>query len=760
MKKFLKILGIAILVLLVLIAMLPVVFRGKIMDIAKEQMNKNLNAKADFGKLSLSLFRSFPNVSVGLKDMYVAGIGEFEGDTLVSIKSVNIVLDLISAIGMENIKIKRIAIDNPRVHAWMKADGKVNWDIVKETGPEETDTSSGETNLKVELKSFEINHALIRYDDDSTKIKASLDDFNFLMSGDLSQDFSTLLLTSNAKFVNVIYGGIRYLKNAAMTLQMDVDADLKNSKYTLRDNSFALNDLVLKFDGTLGMPNDKDIVMDLKYGLDKADFKSLLSLIPAIYMKDYQDVQAAGKLKLDGMVKGTYNEKTMPDVGLTLLVENGMFKYPDLPKSATNIGIDVNLFYDGVQNDNTTVDINKFHMDLGGNPVDMTLNIKTPMSDMQINGNLKMNLDLATINDVIPLDSTTLTGKINAALDFMGFMSYIETEQYEKFKADGSLDIKGFTYKSPDLPRDLSINNASLSFSPKYVEVKSFDAIMGKSDFHLSGIAGRWTLTMATGWLMLLLTHSGFWIGAGMFAMQGPSLIGAPLSGYIADISDRRIMMTVSQVITAIALLALAVMVGQKVATPPSVLALSLLIGLAFSVQMTGWNALLPSLVPRERIFNAVALQSTAQRGAEFIGPALGSLIMTLWGLPWLFVLCAVAYARRRVPAARPAAQRPTPDTPARRRRERAPAQSAAGSAPRTARRCSCCCWSSASTAASRWPTWACCRSSPRWRCTVTATPTARCSPPLVSARWPPRCSAAGSATRAGRAPSTASPPS
>lgn len=161
------------------------------------------------------------------------------------------------------------------------------------------------------------------------------------------------------------------------------------------------------------------------------------------------------------------------------------------------------------------------------------------------------------------------------------------------------------------------------------------------------GIAGvgRWTLTMATGWLMLLLTHSGFWIGAGMFAMQGPALIGAPLAGYIADISDRRIMMTVSQVITAIALLVLAVMVGQKVATPPSVLALSLLIGLAFSVQMTGWNALLPSLVPREQIFNAVALQSTAQRGAEFIGPALGSLIMTLWGLPWLFVLCAVAYA-------------------------------------------------------------------------------------------------------------------
>ncbi len=199
---------------------------------------------------------------------------------------------------------------------------------------------------------------------------------------------------------------------------------LKNSVYTLRENAIALNDLVLRFDGNLGMPNEEDIVIDLKFGLDKADFKSLLSLVPAIYMNDYQDVKTSGKLKLDGSVKGTYNEKVMPDVALALVVENAMFKYPDLPKSAENIGIDVNLFFDGVQNDNSTVDINKFHVDLGGNPIDMTLNIKTPISDMHLNGNLNMDLDLATVNDVIPLDSTILKGKIKATLDFMGFMSY------------------------------------------------------------------------------------------------------------------------------------------------------------------------------------------------------------------------------------------------------------------------------------------------------------------------------------------------
>ena len=60
MKKFMKITGIVILAFLGLLVVLPFAFQGKIMKIAKEQINNNLNAKADFENLSLSLLRSFP----------------------------------------------------------------------------------------------------------------------------------------------------------------------------------------------------------------------------------------------------------------------------------------------------------------------------------------------------------------------------------------------------------------------------------------------------------------------------------------------------------------------------------------------------------------------------------------------------------------------------------------------------------------------------------------------------------------------------
>jgi len=487
MKKFLKIGSIIILVILVALFVLPFAFQGKILNLAKQQINNSLNAKADFEKLSLSLFRNFPNVSVGLKNLYIAGIDDFKGDTLFSVQSFEVVVDLVSAIKMENIKIRRIFVDKPRVYARVLSDGRVNWDIMKDTATEPEDTTESDLNLKIELKKFAIKDAFIRYDDDEGKIYTTLSQVDFDMTGDLSQEITNLSIHSTTGLLNLVYDNIQYLTDASLTIDMDVKADLKNSLYTLNNNSVNLNDLVLKFDGSVGMPNEEDMVFDLKYGLDKTDFKSLLSLVPAIYTRDFGNVSASGLLKLNGTLAGTYNEKSMPDVSLVMVVENGMFKYPDLPKSADHIGIDVNLFFDGVQNDNSTVDINKFHVELGGNPVDMTMSIKTPVSDMHIDGSLNMDLDLATVNDVIPLDSTTISGEIKANLDFMGSLSDIEKENYEKVKADGSVLIKDFIYSSPDLPQNFKITGSSMTFSPRYLDISSFDAILGKSDFHVSG---------------------------------------------------------------------------------------------------------------------------------------------------------------------------------------------------------------------------------------------------------------------------------
>jgi hypothetical protein len=256
--------------------------------------------------------------------------------------------------------------------------------------------------------------------------------------------------------------------------------------FTFNDNQFKLNDIVLKFSGSVQMPAD-DIVTDITFATGKTNFKSLLSLIPAIYMKDFESVQTTGELALDGYVKGTYNSKQMPSAGINLTVDNAMFKYPDLPKSVDKIGIAVKLFYDGVVFDRTTVDVDKFHLEMAGNPFDLELHVKTPDSDMQIAGIFKGKIDFNSLTDIVPLENITLNGLLACDLSLAGRMSTLEKEQYEDFQAAGMLQLTGFDFVSPDFPQGVKITGTQLDFTPKIVNLVNFDAIIGRTDLSLKG---------------------------------------------------------------------------------------------------------------------------------------------------------------------------------------------------------------------------------------------------------------------------------
>jgi hypothetical protein len=490
MKKIFKFLLYFVVFILIVLFTAPILFKGKIIKIANEQIANNVNANAKFDDIKLSFFKQFPYLSASIKNLSVVGIRDFEGDTLAYIKTIDIAVNVISAIQMENIEVKKISITDPIINAIILKDGKANWDIAKDTTTEEvteTDTATSELSTKVALKSFKIENARISYDDKQGNMFASLKGFNFEMSGDLSEDFSTIIINSTTDKLNFIMSGIKYLKDVALNVHIDIDANLKDMIFVLKENSFALNDFVLKVDGSCEMPDSADMKIDMAYATSNTDFKTLLSLVPAVYMNDFTDLKASGSMALNGTIKGVLGDSVTPDVKGKLLVQNAKFSYPDLPKSAENINIDMDYFYDGKQMDNTTVDVNKFHIEMGGNPVDITLNLKTPISDPFINSQINANLDLATITDIIPLENTELRGKIISNLDIMGNMSTIENEKYEDFKAEGNILISDLYYNSPDVPKGFSLEVADLAFSPKFVEVKSFKSKMGKSDFALSG---------------------------------------------------------------------------------------------------------------------------------------------------------------------------------------------------------------------------------------------------------------------------------
>ena len=484
MKKGLKITAIALGVLLLLMLILPFAFRGKIESIVKTEGNKMLNAQFDFRSLDISLFRNFPKASITLSDFWLRGVGEFENDTLVQAGEVVAAIDLLSLFGDSGYDISKIQIENTRLHAIVLADGRPNWDVMKPDSTS-TDTEEEETTddspFKIQLQRFVIKNMNLIYDDRQGNMYADIRNLNALCSGDLGSDRTTLKLEAETEALTYKMSGIPFLSNANIYTKMDVDADLANNKFTLKDNEFRLNAIQAGIDGWVEL-KDPAIDMDLKLNTNEVGFKEILSLIPAIYAKDFDGLKTDGTATLTASVKGSMvGDSIVPQFDIAMAVKNAMFRYPSLPAGVDQINIHAEVKNPGGAIDLTTVNIQPFSFRLAGNPFSLTADVKTPVSDPDFRAEAKGVLNLGMIKQVYPLDDMELNGTINADMQIAGRLSYIEKEQYDRVQASGTIGLTGMKLKMKDMP-DVDIHKSLFTFTPKYLQLSETTVNIGKND--------------------------------------------------------------------------------------------------------------------------------------------------------------------------------------------------------------------------------------------------------------------------------------
>jgi len=489
-RRILKWSGISLLLIIVLLIAAPFIFKDKIIAIVKEQANNNLNAKVDFGEFDLTLFSSFPDFRFKINNVSVIGVDEFKDDTLAFITNLSTDINLKSVISGGPYGINSIVIDKARILGKVLKDGKANWDIAKpskdSTGAS-TPESAEPTKFAMKLKEFKIKEAYIVYDDQQGDMYAKLENFNYDLNGDFTQDNFVLNNLLDIAKTTFKMSGVAYLNEVHTHLKADLDMDMPKMKFTFKENEFSLNDLTLGFDGFVEMP-DTNIKMDLKFKANQTEFKTILSLIPSVYSKDFASVKTAGKLALDGYANGTYNASQMPAFGVNLSIKDAMFKYPTLPKSVNNINIDVKVVNPTGVLDATTIDVNKFHVEMAGNPIDITAHVKTPISDPGLRAEFRGTVDLSSVKDFIPTEKgDDLSGIIKSDISVAGNMSSIDKKEYDKFKASGSLAIDKMNYKTASLPYEVHLNTMLLNFTTQFVELAKFDAKMGKSDVQANG---------------------------------------------------------------------------------------------------------------------------------------------------------------------------------------------------------------------------------------------------------------------------------
>ncbi len=171
----------------------------------------------------------------------------------------------------------------------------------------------------------------------------------------------------------------------------------------------------------------------------------------------------------------------------------------------------------------------------------------------------------------------------------------------------------------------------------------------------LGSTIGTWMQNYAQAWLVFDLTQSNFYLGLDNFLGQLPVLLFMLIGGVIADRHDRRRLLTGSQYVQAFSAFALTALILTNHVTVAFIFALSFISGCGQAFGGPAYQSLIPSLVPRRDLPNAIALNSTQFNLSRVLGPTAGGIVLAtlgtaacfgLNGLSFFFVVIALASLR------------------------------------------------------------------------------------------------------------------
>ncbi|HEY8181797.1 MAG TPA: MFS transporter [Thermoanaerobaculia bacterium] len=155
---------------------------------------------------------------------------------------------------------------------------------------------------------------------------------------------------------------------------------------------------------------------------------------------------------------------------------------------------------------------------------------------------------------------------------------------------------------------------------------------------------GTFMQTFAQAWLVYTMTNSAFLLGVDGFLSTGPMLIFSLFGGVIADRVERKKIMLLSQYLQMSFAIILALLIFTHQIQVWHIFVLSFLTGSIQSFSGPAYASLLPLLVRREDVPNAVAMNSMQFNLARVIGPALGGIVFALWGPAACFTINGLSF--------------------------------------------------------------------------------------------------------------------
>ncbi len=449
----------------------------------REQLDSRLRATVTLADVDVGSW--YPHLTLTLEGLTIVGKeAPFVGDTLFQADVVELGFDLKKAILQRRYELRALTVRRGSIFLHSIGD-TANWGIVR------TDTTTAETSeespagaFSLRMEGLAFDDVTVRYLDESSPMEAVIEHARIEGNGTYSDDSLVMTLKGAVPALTYRMDGIAYLSRAQVAYEGTLAYHFSSSTFRFPGQKVRLNALPLSGTGAVVL-GDTTMGIDLDIRAADADLKKLLSLVPTIYRKDYQALQATGKATFGFSMHGIYSDRHFPDTRIRAAIRNGSISYPDLPDPVENLHLQVTVNNEGPTTDRWAVDLPRLNFRMKGDPFALSLQMKSDRFAATARG----MIHLESWKKILGLDSAfpVLRGTLMANLEGNGSMAAVENEQWDRIRWRGQLQARNLQIRQAADPIRWEIPTMDFRAAPQRFQLTQTTVRWGASTLHLAG---------------------------------------------------------------------------------------------------------------------------------------------------------------------------------------------------------------------------------------------------------------------------------
>lgn len=456
----------------------------KIKSVLVSQLNTSLTTKVAVGKIDVSLFTAFPNVSMTFSDVMATDAyeGETSSDTLFAFKHLSLSFNVFDIL-KSDYTINRIKAQSGVFNMKIRKDGKRNFIFWKQS------RDTAQSNFKMRLHNIKLKDVAYLFRNDCTHQSYHIHVINADADGKLFGSRQSIDFDGEMILKHIQVGNLVVAASLPMDIALKCDNDAKNGRLEVSKSRIKTGKMNFKAGGRLDYKTSPFI--DMAIDGSKISIKELISTLPQNVRSVFKDYKSDGDIAFKARIEGSLSERSLPKITADFSIKGATLTNKKLAVKLHHINLTGKYSNGSSQNAaGSSLDISNFSARLNEGSVSGRFRL-FDFNRMLIDADLTADVDLQKLQSLLRIKRIeNLNGNLKCSFAAKGSVKQTKNLA-ESLSVSGKASLNNLNLKIKELNYALSSTYADLVFSNSAINITKLDGRLNNQPFRFAGVANN-----------------------------------------------------------------------------------------------------------------------------------------------------------------------------------------------------------------------------------------------------------------------------